>query len=128
MVIQKRKGVIQRFAGRTLRGHPLGFEAYMWAAQRITGLIILGFLLYHLYTLSAVFSGKVAFDQIMKGFQRPLIKLGELLLVWVVLVHALNGIRLILLNLFPGLNHKRMAYFASGASLVLILCSIPVFF
>ena len=128
MAKQKRKSVIQRFAIRTLRGQPLGFEAYTWAAQRITGVVILGFLIYHLYTLSAVFSGKAAYDEIMKRFQQPLIKFGELLLVWIILVHALNGIRLILLNLFPGLNHKRLAYFASGASLILILCSIPVFF
>jgi succinate dehydrogenase / fumarate reductase cytochrome b subunit len=128
MAQHKRKGVIQRFTTRTLRGRPLGFEAYMWAAQRITGVIIFGFLMYHLYTLSTIFESKAAFDQVMKRFQRPLIKFGELLLVWIILVHALNGLRLILLNLFPGLNHKQLAYYASGASLILFLCSIPVFF
>ena len=128
MTQQKRKGVAQRFILRTLRGAPLGFEAYMWAAQRITGVIILGFLIWHLYTLSAVFLGKAAYDEVMKSLQRPLIKFGELLLVWILLVHALNGFRLILLNLFPGLNHKQLAYYASAVSLLLILLSIPVFF
>jgi len=100
----------------------------MWAFQRITGLVILGFLVWHIYTLSAILTSGEVFDQAMKNFQTPLIKAGELLLVWVVLFHALNGLRLILFNLFPRIQHKRLAYYASAISLVITICSIPLFF
>ncbi|MBW1698934.1 MAG: hypothetical protein JRH18_15060 [Deltaproteobacteria bacterium] len=124
----KPKGVIRRFVTRTLRGEALGFEAYMWAAQRVSGVIILGFLIWHLYTLGSVLSGAEAFDQAMKRMQSTVVRLGELVFVWIVLLHALNGLRLIMLNLFPALNHKRLAYCVSLLSIVLILFSIPMIF
>jgi len=120
------KTVTRRFVERTFRGEHLGFEAYAWVAQRLTGLIILGFLIIHMYTLSSVTGGETAFDQTMKTMQTPLFKIAELILLWVVLFHGLNGLRLILLNLFPGINHKRLAYSFSLISLVLVIISIPI--
>lgn len=121
-----RKTVSRRFTERTIRREWLGFEAYAWVAQRITGLILLGFLFIHLYTLSSVLGGEATYNQAMKALERPLIKMGELFLVWVVLFHSLNGFRLILYNLFPALNHKGLAYSLSLISVLLCFFSIPL--
>ncbi|MFH0813878.1 MAG: hypothetical protein V2A69_13745, partial [Pseudomonadota bacterium] len=80
-----RKTVIRRFVERTLRGERLGFEAYAWVTQRITGLILVGFLIVHLYTLSSILGGEATYNQTMKALESPFIKIGELLLIWVVL-------------------------------------------
>lgn len=106
----------------------MGFEAYAWLAQRITGLILLGFLFVHLYTLSSVLGGEATYNQAMKTLERPLIRIGELLLIWVVLFHSLNGFRLVLHNFFPALNHKGLAYAVSLISVLLCFFSIPLFF
>ena len=123
-----RKTVIRRFVERTLKGERLGFEAYVWAAQRVTGLVILGFLIIHIYTLNSITGGETAFDQTMRTLEKPLYKLAELILLWVLLFHALNGFRLILVNLLPGINHKKLAYSFSLISLILVLISIPIIF
>ena len=123
-----RKTVTRRIVERTLRGEPLGFEAYTWTTQRITGLILLVFLTVHLYTLSSIFAGATAYDQAMRSLDRPLIKTGEFFLIWVVLFHSLNGLRLIFYNLFPELNHKRLAYSVCLGSVLLLLLSIPIVF
>lgn len=121
-----RKTVARRFVERTLRGERLGLEAYAWVTQRITGLILLGFLIVHLYTLSSILGGEVTYNQTMKALESPFIKIGELLLIWVILFHSFNGFRLIMYNLFPALNHKRLAYSAYLVSLLLFFISIPL--
>jgi len=100
----------------------------VWVAQRISGIVIFFFLLFHLYTLSAIFSGKEAFDQTMLALNTPLIKAGELLLLWVVLLHGLNGLRLIWITFFPEKGHTALAYAVSLTSVLLTLLAIPLFF
>ena len=124
MAVPKKK-VLRRFAERTLQQERLGFEAYVWAAHRITGLLLLAFLIFHLFTLSSILRGGVAYDQILSFMESPIIKIGEIMLLWVVLFHSLNGFRLILFNLFPTINHKRFAYAISIVSLILVSLSIP---
>jgi len=120
-----RKKVLRRFVERTLQQERLGFEAYVWAAHRITGLLLLIFIIFHLFTLSSILRGEVAYDRILSFMESPVVKVGEIMLLWVVLFHSLNGFRLILLNLFPTINHKRFAYSISIMSLILVSLSIP---
>ncbi len=94
----------------------------------MTGIVLFVFLLFHLYTLSAILAGEAAYDQTMRSLNHPIIKAGELLLLWVILFHALNGLRLILLAFFPLLQHKALAYAVSLASIIITILSLPVFF
>ena len=121
-----RKKVLRGFVERTLQQERLGFEAYVWAAHRITGLLLLAFLIFHLFTLSSILRGDVAYNGILNFMESPVMKFGEIMLLWVVLFHSLNGFRLILFNLFPTINHKRFAYSISIISLILVSLSIPI--
>ena len=121
-----KKKVLSRFLERTLQQERLGFEAYVWAIHRITGLLLLIFIILHLSTLSAILRGEVAYNRILSYMESPMVKVGEIIILWVVLFHSLNGIRLILFNLFPTINHKRFAYAISIMSLILISLSIPI--
>ena len=127
-VVDTRKSVITKFFKRTFKGQWFGFESYTWAAQRVSGFVILVFLIMHLYTLSSVRSGEGFFDKTMASMQSPLIKMGEVLLLWVLFIHALNGIRLILINLLPAINHKALAYWCSLISVVMAVIAVFVVF
>ena len=124
-VSMPKKKVLRPFVERTLQQERLGFEAYVWAAHRITGLLLLAFLIFHLFTLSSILRGEVTYNRILSFMESPVLKVGEIMLLWVVLFHSLNGFRLILFNLFPTINHKRFAYSISIMSLILVSLSIP---
>jgi succinate dehydrogenase / fumarate reductase cytochrome b subunit len=123
-----RKKVLRGLVARSFQQEKLGFEAYVWAAHRITGLLMLIFLVFHLLTLSSIFKGADAYDQVLRSMERPLFKIGEILLLWVIAFHVLNGIRLILFNFSPTINHKRFAYSIALVSLALAFLSIPFVF
>ena len=122
------RSVLRRLVKRTVKGQWLGVEGCAWVLHRLTGLALVAFLLMHLYTLGSVQGGEAAFDQAMKALQRPLPKIGELLLLWAILFHGLNGLRLILLNVLPRMNHKIMAYVVIAVSVAVVFISIPAIF
>jgi len=113
---------------RTAKRQWLGVEGCAWVLHRLTGLALVAFLLVHLYTLSSVQGGEAAFDRAMKALQQPLPKIGESLLLWAVLFHGLNGLRLILINVLPRMNHKIMAYSVIAVSVAVSLICIPAIF
>ena len=120
--------VTWRLVKRTAKRQWLGVEGYAWVLHRITGVALVAFLLAHLYTLSSVRGGEAAFDRAMQMLQGPLPKTGELLLLWAIVFHGLNGLRLILINVIPKINHKIAAYAVFAFSMAVVLISIPVFF
>ena len=121
----KRKSVVQRYVERTIKGDKMNPGAYMWVIQRITGPILLFYFILHLFTLSSILNGEKAFDHTMELLHSPLIKVLELVLLWVVAFHALNGVRLILLSLFVDINQKVLAYCFSLATIIFLIISIP---
>jgi succinate dehydrogenase / fumarate reductase cytochrome b subunit len=123
-----RKKVLKQFVLRSLKRERLGFEAYMWAAHRVTGLGLLAFLIFHLATLSTLFGGRAAYDQMLQSLDRPLIQAGEVILLGMISFHGLNGLRLIVFNLLPSVPHKRLAYLVCVGSLLFCFVSIPFIF
>ena len=125
---QRNRTLIWRILERTIKRQWMGIEGYAWVLHRLTGLALVAFLLLHLYTLSSVRGGEAAFDRTMMALQQPLPKIGELMLLWAILFHGLNGLRLILINVLPRINHKIMAYMVFALPVAGVLISIPVIF
>jgi succinate dehydrogenase / fumarate reductase cytochrome b subunit len=70
------------------------------------------------------------FDKALDQFRQPLFKLGEISLLGVVILHALNGIRLTAVDLGVGLSKQRQMfwYFAIGVGAIVFLAgAIPIF-
>jgi succinate dehydrogenase / fumarate reductase cytochrome b subunit len=88
----------------------MNMGAYMWAFQRITGLLLVFYLLLHLYTLGSIGWGEDTFNRAMALMDNTVIKSLEIGLLWTTIFHALNGIRLILINLFVEINQRTLAY------------------
>lgn len=121
------KSFSRRIVERLARGQPMGPGAYMYVLHRITALILTFYLFVHLYVLGSVLSGPNGFDRTMDLMTDPVVRLLELGLVWVVLFHALNGLRLTAVNLAPQLNQRLLALGVVVVSLGLALISLPLF-
>ncbi len=103
-------------------GH-LGF----WI-QRITGLALVFYLVLHVKTIHDLRDPQ-KFDMAMKTFGQPLFKVGEILLLGAVILHALNGIRLTMVDMGVGMTNQRQWfwYFAIGVGAVLFIAgALPI--
>jgi succinate dehydrogenase / fumarate reductase, cytochrome b subunit len=115
----------------------LAFRKYRWRyaghlafwIQRVTGVALLGYLIVHVHTIRDL-KNPETFDDALRTFSTPLFKLAEIGLLATVILHALNGIRLTLVDLGVGLSRQRQMfwYFAVGFGMVLFLAgAIPMF-
>jgi succinate dehydrogenase / fumarate reductase cytochrome b subunit len=82
-----------------LGGGRWGVERYLYILHRLTGLGILGFFLLHIFASSARMYGPESWNAAMQILQNPILKLGEFLVFVAFAFHALNGIRLIFIEL-----------------------------
>ncbi len=93
-----------------------------WAfmLHRLTGLALVFYLLLHLAVLNLLRAGPEAWDKFMRLARTPAFLFLDTVLLWGVLFHGLNGLRLGLLGAGRGLRHERqMFWFAFGAATML---------
>lgn len=76
-----------------------GFEGYLYILHRISGLALLLFLSAHVFVTSARMFGQTAWERVMSMMHHPLVQLLEYLVYAAFVFHALNGVRLILIEL-----------------------------
>lgn len=104
-----------------------------WIAQvtqRITGLLLLVYLFIHVHTVRQLSNGPAAFNQAVATFQSPLFKLLEIALLGTVILHALNGIRIMLIDLGVGHRRQRQMFWIWSVGLgavVFLAGAIPLF-
>lgn len=99
-------------------------------AQRATGLFLLVYLFLHVRTIHKLTEGPAAFNEALALFRHPLFKLGEIALLATVILHALNGLRITLLDLGVAHHRQRQLFWgwAVGVGAVLFLAgAIPMF-
>jgi succinate dehydrogenase / fumarate reductase, cytochrome b subunit len=96
--------------------------------QRLTGIGLLVYLFLHVHTIHLL-RDPTEFDKAIAQFRAPLFKLGEIGLLGAVILHALNGIRITMVDLGYGLTKQRSVFwwFAVGVGLVIFLAgAIPI--
>lgn len=71
---------------------------WSWVLHRITGLAIFFFLLVHILDTALVRVSPEAYNAVIGTYKTPIIGLAELGLVAAILFHALNGVRVILID------------------------------
>jgi succinate dehydrogenase cytochrome b556 subunit len=97
--------------------------------QRLSGVALLVYLFLHVLTIHKLGQGPRAFDEAMATFRHPLFKLAEIGLLGTVIAHAMNGIRITLLDLGYAHPIRRKLWAATvvvGAALFL-LGAVPMF-
>jgi succinate dehydrogenase / fumarate reductase cytochrome b subunit len=82
-----------------LGGGRYGLDRYAYALHRLTGLGILAYFIMHIFVTGSRVGGPEKWDSTMSTFGSPLFKVGEFLVVLAFAYHAINGIRLVLVEL-----------------------------
>lgn len=80
-------------------GGKWGIERYLYTLHRITGVGILLFFMIHIFASSGRVFGPESWKITMIVLQNPVLKIGEAFVFIGFAFHALNGIRLILIEL-----------------------------
>jgi len=87
-----------------LGGGRWGFERYLYTLHRISGLALLAYFLLHILVTSARAFGQGAWESAMRGVSGTAFHIGEYLVFAAFAFHAINGIRLILVELGFGIG------------------------
>lgn len=75
-----------------------GEGMWTWVLHRITGVSVFFFLLVHVLDTALVRVSPQAYDLIIATYKTPIVNLLEVGLVGAVLYHALNGLRIVLID------------------------------
>jgi succinate dehydrogenase / fumarate reductase cytochrome b subunit len=108
-------------AGTLYRG---GEGMWSWVAHRITGVAVFFFLLVHVLDTALVRVSPNTYDLVIASYKTPIVNLLEVGLVGAVLYHALNGVRIILVDFWSeGPRHQKGMF--RGILVVWLLLMIP---
>lgn len=84
---------------------------WSWVLHRITGVAIFFFLLVHVLDTALVRLSPEAYNAVITTYKTPIIGLAELGLVAAILYHALNGIRVILIDFWSkGAKYQNLMF------------------
>ncbi len=82
---------------------------WSWVLHRITGATIFFFLLVHVLDTALVRVSPQAYNEVVDTYKTPIVGLMEMGLVAALLYHALNGVRVILIDFWQhGPKHQRL--------------------
>ena len=98
----------QRFAGTLYRGRE---GMWSWVLHRITGVAIYFFLLVHILDTALVRVSPEAYNAVIGTYKNPIMGVGELGLVAAIGFHALNGLRIILIDFWSlGTKYQKVMF------------------
>jgi succinate dehydrogenase / fumarate reductase, cytochrome b subunit len=87
-----------------LTGGRWGFERYLYTLHRVTGLGLLTYFLLHIIVTSSRALGRTSWESAMGAVSGGVFKVGEFLVFAAFAFHAVNGIRLFLVELGIGIG------------------------
>lgn len=110
---------------RTLyRGDP---GMWSWVLHRITGATIFFFLFVHVLDTALVRVGPQTYDEVIETYKTPIVGMMEFGLVAAVLYHALNGVRIILIDFWSqGPRYQRLMLWVVGVVWLLVMVPTTV--
>ncbi len=111
----------KRPAGTVYRGRE---GMWSWVLHRITGVAIYFFLLVHLLDTALVRFSPEAYNAVIGTYQTPIMGVGEVALVAAIGFHALNGLRIVLVDFWSvGTRHHRLMFWIVLALWLLLLAA-----
>ncbi|MEO5965491.1 MAG: succinate dehydrogenase, cytochrome b556 subunit [Candidatus Limnocylindrales bacterium] len=98
-----------------------------WAFHRISGVAVWAFILLHVLDIWLIGANRELYDEVLKIYASPIGRVGETLLGAALLYHALNGLRIIIMDFWPATTrwHKQLWY-ANWALFVIIGLPIAI--
>ena len=110
--------VTEQLACRALkhRGSPLWIAAMV---HRISGLALALFLPLHFLTLGLALEGEARLESFLRWSDQPLVKVGEIVLIFLFTVHLLGGLRILVIENFAWRDgQKLLATLAAALSAI----------
>jgi succinate dehydrogenase / fumarate reductase cytochrome b subunit len=101
---------------------------YSWAGRRITGLAVVLFLLFHIADTALLLWGPDVYDKVVRFYQLPLFRLGEVALVAAVVYHAVSGLHIIVLDLWDGAHNYQKQLMVLEYALFAVLFFAAAYF
>ncbi|MDQ1555300.1 MAG: succinate dehydrogenase / fumarate reductase, cytochrome b subunit [Actinomycetota bacterium] len=109
----------KRPAGTLYRGRE---GMWSWVLHRITGVAIYFFLLVHILDTALVRISPAAYNAVINTYKTPIMGLGELALVIAIGYHALNGLRIIIIDFWSeGPRYQRLMWYIVLALWVVLI-------
>jgi succinate dehydrogenase / fumarate reductase cytochrome b subunit len=87
-----------------------GLGAWAFWLHRLSGLLIVFYLLLHILVISTAITGTGSFNGAMTFLKSPIFVLLEMALVATVLVHGMNGVRIVLFDLGYGIKQQKQIF------------------
>ncbi len=83
-----------------------------WVFHRISGVALWAFILLHVFDIWLAGANPELYDELLQLYASPIGRLGETLLGAALLYHALNGLRIIVMDFWPATTvyHRQMWY------------------
>ncbi|MBI3011322.1 MAG: succinate dehydrogenase, cytochrome b556 subunit [Candidatus Omnitrophica bacterium] len=102
-----------------------GIGHWSWLLHRLTGVGVLLFLCLHILDTSLIALGPQHYNAIMGVYRLPLFRVLEVGLVASVLFHALNGVRIILIDVWVDLTRiHRLLFQIQMACFTLVMMPV----
>lgn len=105
-------------AGTLYRGNE---GMWSWVAHRVTGVLVFFFLLVHVTDTALVRVSPDTYNSALELYKTPIVNLMEVGLVGAVLYHALNGVRIILIDFWAHGPKYQKAMFRSIVVIWLVI-------
>lgn len=97
---------------------------WSWILHRVAGVAIFVFLIAHIVDTSFVGWGPKLYDEAVKLYGSPIGRLGEIALIGAVIFHAINGIRIIIIDFVPKATRIQRQLFY-GVVVVFLALFVP---
>ena len=92
-----------------------------WAFHRISGVGIFAFLLLHILDIWLVGANPALYDEVLKVYASPAGRVLELVLGGALFYHALNGLRIIIMDFWPAMTrYHRPLWYASWVIFLIV--------
>ena len=96
-----------------------------WAFHRISGVAIWAFILLHILDIWLVGVNPELYNEVLQVYASPVGRVLEALLGAALLYHALNGLRIVIMDFWPSMTrYHRQLWYANWV--VFLLIGIPV--
>ena len=94
--------------------------SWAWIYHRISGIALIGYIFLHIYSLSPLTKGEIAFNQKMATYSTPFFMFIEWILFAFVLFHSFNGIRIVIVDWADGAKYHKQLYRFSWVAAVIL--------
>jgi succinate dehydrogenase / fumarate reductase cytochrome b subunit len=85
--------------------------SWAWILHRLSGLALIFYLCLHIWVINTLTLGEANFNEVMTFLGSPLFKILEAGLWGVILFHAFNGVRVVIVDFFKGSLFQKKLFF-----------------